>query len=123
VGLQVSIRESGDVTILDLRGRSTINGGESELLGSRLQELVARGARKLLLNLTNLTQVDSTGVSIIAKTYVTLKGQGGDLGLLRPSGRVREVFAVMHLLEIIPSFEDETQALDSFKPQGYFAKP
>jgi len=123
VGLQVSIRESGDVTILDLRGRSTINGGESELLGSRLQELVARGARKLLLNLTNLTQVDSTEVSIIAKTYVTLKGQGGDLGLLRPSGRVREVFAVLHLLEIIPSFEDETQALDSFKPQGYFAKP
>ena len=123
MGLQVSIRESGDVTILDLRGRSTINGGESELLGSRLQELVARGARKLLLNLTNLTQVDSTGVSIIAKTYVTLKGQGGDLGLLRPSGRVREVFAVLHLLEIIPSFEDETQALDSFKPQGYFAKP
>jgi len=93
------------------------------LLGSRLQELVARGARKLLLNLTNLTQVDSTGVSIIAKMYVTLKGQGGDLGLLRPSGRVREVFAVLHLLEIIPSFEDETQALDSFKPQGYFAKP
>jgi len=123
VGLQVSIRESGDVTILDLRGRSTINGGESELLGSRLQELVARGARKLLLNLTNLTQVDSTGVSIIAKTYVTLKGQGGDLGLLRPSGRVREVFAVLHLLEILPSFEDETQALDSFKSQGYFAKP
>ena len=123
MGLQVSIRESGDVTILDLRGRSTINGGESELLGSRLQELVARGARKLLLNLTNLTQVDSTEVSIIAKTYVTLKGQGGDLGLLRPSGRVREVFAVLHLLEIIPSFEDETQALDSFKPQGYFAKP
>ena len=123
MGLQVSIRESGDVTILDLRGRSTINGGESELLGSRLQELVARGARKLLLNLTNLTQVDSTGVSIIAKMYVTLKGQGGDLGLLRPSGRVREVFAVLHLLEIIPSFEDETQALDSFKPQGYFAKP
>ena len=123
MGLQISIRESGDVTILDLRGRSTINGGESELLGSRLQELVARGARKLLLNLANLSQVDSTGVSIIAKTYVTLKGQGGDLGLLRPSGRVREVFAVLHLLEIIPSFEDETQALDSFKPQGYFAKP
>ena len=123
MGLQISIRESNDVTILDLRGRSTIDGGESELLSSRMQELVARGARKVLLNLTNLSQVDSTGVSIIARTYVTLKGQGGELRLLCPNGRVREVFAVLHLLQIIPSFEDEMQALESFKPRGYFAKP
>jgi hypothetical protein len=49
VGLQISIRESDDVTILDLRGRSTIDGGESKLLGSHLQKLVANGVRKLLL--------------------------------------------------------------------------
>jgi anti-sigma B factor antagonist len=70
VGLQISIRESGDVTILDLRGRSTINDGESDLLNSHIQELVAKGARKLLLNLGDLTQVDSSGISIIVGTYV-----------------------------------------------------
>jgi anti-anti-sigma factor len=123
VGLQISIRESGDVTILDLRGRSTIDGGESELLSSHLQKLVANGVRKLLLNLRDLTQVDSSGVSIIVGTYVSLRGQGGDLRLLRPGGRVLEVFGVLHLLEIIPSFEDETQALASFRPLGNFAKP
>jgi anti-anti-sigma factor len=123
VGLQISIRESGDVTILDLRGRSTIDGGESQLLSSHLQELVSNGVRKLLLNLGDLTQVDSSGVSIIVGTYVSLRGQGGDLRLLRPGGRVQEVFRALHLLEIIPNFEDETQALASFRPQGYFAKP
>ena len=120
--LQITIRESGDVTILDLRGRATIDGG-SQLLSSHLQELIANGVRKLLLNLGDLTQVDSSGVSIIVGTYVSLRGQGADLRLLRPGGRVLEVFRALHLLEIIPSFEDETQALASFRPLGYIAKP
>jgi anti-anti-sigma factor len=123
VGLQISIRESDDVTILDLRGRSTIDGGESKLLGSHLQRLVTNGVRKLLLNLRDLTEVDSSSVSIIAGTYVSLRSQGGDLRLLRPGGRVLEVFRVLRLLEIIPNFEDEIQALASFRPLGYFAKP
>ena len=121
VSLQVAIRESGDVAILDLRGRSTISGGESQLLSSHIQKLVADGKRKLLLNLTDLTQVDSTGVSIIARTYVLLRGQGGDLRLLRPGGHVLEVLKPLHLLEVIPSFEDEAQALASFRPRGYCA--
>ena len=118
VALQISIRKSGDVTILDLRGRSTINSGESKLLGSHLQELVGNGVHKLLLNLTNLTQVDSTGVSIIATTYDSLRDQGGDLKLLCPTGRVLAVFTALRLLDVIPSFEDETQALASFRPLG-----
>jgi len=123
VSLNVSIRKSGDVTILDLRGRSTINGGESELLSHYLQKLIAAGARKLLLNLAELTQVDSSGVSIIVATYNSLKRQGGDLRLLHLSGRVLEVFKVLHLVQMIPSFQDETQALASFRPRGYVAKP
>ena len=123
MGLQISMRNSGDVTILDLRGRSTIDGGESELLGSHLRELLSTGVRRLLLNLADLTQVDSSGVSVIVRTYVSLKGQGGDLRLLHLRGRVLEVFGVLHLLEMIPSFDNETQALASFRPLGYVAKP
>ena len=122
VGLRVSIRESGDVTILDLRGRSTIDG-ESELLSNRLRKLIANGVRRVLLNLTDLTQVDSSGVGVIIDTYVSLKDQGGDLKLLCPRGRVREVLRVLRLLEIIPHFENETKALTSFRPQTYFARP
>jgi anti-sigma B factor antagonist len=121
VGLQISIRESGDITILDLRGRSTIDSGESELLSQHLQKLVANGVRKVLLNLIELKQVDSSGVSIIVRTYVSLKRQGGDLGLLCPGGRVLEVFRVLHLLNTIPTFENEAQALASFRPRGHSA--
>jgi anti-sigma B factor antagonist len=123
VGLQILIRECGDVTILDLQGRSTIDGGESEMLNSHLKQLVAMGERKLLLNLADLTQVDSTGISIIVGTYVSLRAKGGDLKLLCPCGRVLEVLRILHLLEMIPSFEDETQALASFRPLSYVAKP
>lgn len=123
MGLQISMRNSGDVTILDLRGRSTIDAGESELLGSHLRKLLSTGVRRLLLNLADLTQVDSSGVSVIVRTYISLKGQGGDLRLLHLRGRVLEVFGVLHLLEMIPSFDNETQALASFRPLGYVAKP
>ena len=122
MGLQVSIRESGDVTILDLLGRSSINGGESEMLDSYLQKLLAGGVRKLLLNLANLTQVDSTGVSIIVRTYASLRDKGGALKLLRPCGRVLEVLTLLRLLETIPSFDDEAQALASFRRVGYSAR-
>ena len=84
MGLQISIRKYDDVAILDLHGRSTIDGGESELLSSHLQELVTNGVRKVLLNLANLTQVDSSGVGagagvgVLIETYVSLKCQAGD---------------------------------------------
>jgi anti-anti-sigma factor len=71
VSLQVSIRQVGDVTILDLRGRSTI-GSDTELLRSHLQALVANRVHKLLLNLAELTQIDSSAVSILVRTYVSL---------------------------------------------------
>jgi anti-anti-sigma factor len=82
--------------------------------------LVSKGVRKVLLNLGDLTQVDSSGVSIIVGTFVSLKRQGGDLKLRCPSGRVLEVLTVLHLIEI-PSFQDEAEALASFRPRGYFA--
>ena len=123
MSLQISIREYGQIIILDLQGRSTIDGGESKLLDSQLQELIGSGARKVLLNLTNLTQVDSTGVGVIVKTYVSLRDQGGALKLLCPCGRVLEVLKVTRLVEVIPSFEDETLALSSFRPLSRFAWP
>jgi len=113
VDLHISIRESGDVTILDLRGKS-IEPPACELLRSNLQKLVASGVRKVLLDMTGLTQLDSYCVTLIVRTYASLHGQGGDLKLLHPGGHVLEVFRTLHLLTLIPSFEDETEALTSF---------
>jgi anti-anti-sigma factor len=122
VALQISTRTSGDVTILDLQGRATM-GVDCDLLSGHLQMLIASGPRNLLLNLADLTQLDSSGISAITKTYVSLRQQGGSLKLLRPCGRVRAVLQAIRLLDVIPTLEDETQALASFRPQGYSAKP
>jgi anti-anti-sigma factor len=122
VGLQVSNRQSGGVAIVDLRGRSTI-GGESDSLSSHLNQLISHGARQVLLNLTDLTQVDSSGVSAIVAAYVSLRRLGGALKLLRPSGRVLVVLKVTHVLDMIPHFEEEVQAVASFEPRSYVAKP
>lgn len=121
MSLQISIRESGDIIVLDLRGRSTINGRESETLSRYVKKLVAGGVRKLLLNIAELKQIDSSGISVIIDGYISLREKGGELKLLRPCGSVLEVFRVLRLLEIIPSFDDETQAVASFRPRSYAA--
>ena len=117
MGLQISMRECGDVSILDLLGRSTIDAGESELLSKHLRDLTATGKRKLLLNLVNLSYIDSSGVSIIVEMYVSVRRSDGELKLLSPRGRVLDVLRVFRLLDVIPSFEDETNALASFQPR------
>jgi anti-sigma B factor antagonist len=114
VGLDISIRQHCDVSVLDLRGSSTTNDGESELLSRYLCDLATNGKRKLLLNLENLKKVDSSGVSVIVEMYVALEGQGGELKLLNPRGLVLEVLALFRLLDVVPSFDDETEALASF---------
>jgi anti-sigma B factor antagonist len=123
MALQISIRESGDVTILDLQGRATIDGGGTALLDNNLKEMAAGGARQVLLNLADVTQLDSSGVSIIVKAHRSLRSRGGDLRLLRPSNHALEVFRALHLTKLIPIFEDENQALASFPPSGDCARP
>src|SRR5215469_3347183 len=115
--LQISIRESGDVTILDLQGRATIGVGRF-LLSVHLRKLVAKGVRKVLLNLAGVTQLDSPGISPAIGTYVSLSRQGGSLKLMCPRGRVQDVLRAMRVVDFMPTFEDEAQALASFQLQA-----
>jgi anti-anti-sigma factor len=121
VALELAKRESGDVTIVDLRGRCTL-GEETELLGRDLKKLIDSGCRKILLNLTELLQIDSTGVSTIVATYVSLRRIKGEVKLLHPTGRVQTVLEITHMLQVIPNFEDEAKAIASFSSRTYTAK-
>ena len=123
MALQISSRKSGDITILDLQGRATISDPESELLRIRLEELIANGVRKVLLNLASITHVDSAGFSVIVKVCISIREKGGDLRFIRPTGPALLAFNVLHLLDLFPTFEDEDEALASFPPKSYFAKP
>jgi anti-sigma B factor antagonist len=109
----ISIRESGEVTILDLRGRCTLDGG-SEQLSGQLRRLFNNGVCNLLFNLEGLTHVDSSGIGVLVETYLSVRRSGGNLKLLGLRNRVRMVLNLFRLLDIIPSFADETQALASF---------
>jgi len=66
VGLQVEIRKSGDVSILDVQGKATI-GRNNDLLNQFLRKAFDDGARKILVNLAGVTQVDSSGISTSAR--------------------------------------------------------
>src|SRR5260370_39668624 len=122
IDIQISIRESSDVNILDLQGRATIGTG-SDLLNGDLQKLIANGVRKLLLNLAGVTHLDSSGICAIIGTYVSLSRQGGSLKLLCPGGRVRAVLRVIRFPDIIPTFEDETHAPATFQHHGNSPRP
>lgn len=119
MALRIATRQSGDVTILDLDGRVTI-GADNDVFNNCLQELVRRGLRKVLVNLTGLHQMDSSGLSSLVHAFVTLQRAGGSLKLLHPTGHVREVLEVTRLNHSIPTLDDEAQAVASF---GSSAKP
>jgi anti-anti-sigma factor len=120
MALELANRVSGDVTIVDLRGRCTL-GDETEDLGRELKKLIDGGCRKLLLNLTELSQIDSTGVSTIVASYVTLRRLKGEVKLLHPTGRVQTVLEITHMLQVIPNFEEEAAAVASFSTRSYIA--
>ena len=114
LSLDIKTRESGDIVIVDLIGRATI-GPSTEHLSNTLRKLLEGGARKVIVNLAKTQQVDSSGISIIVRTFVTLGRESGILKLCAATGRVREVLTVTRLLDAIPSFDDEAAALASFK--------
>ena len=120
MALELAKRISGDVTIIDVRGRCTL-GEETEHLDRDLKKAIEGGCRKLLLNLTELSQIDSTGVSTIVATYVSMRRLKGEVKLLHPTGRVQTVLAITHLLQVIPNFEEESAALASFSSRGQAA--
>jgi anti-sigma B factor antagonist len=114
VDLRVAERTVSGVTILDLHGSATI-GATAEQLTGEMKKIRDGGASKVLVNLTELTQIDSTGISALVGNFIGMGRAGGSLKLLAPKGRVREVLSVMRLLEVIPAFEDESKALASFQ--------
>ena len=112
--LQATTRKSDDVTILDLNGRATIDAG-NDVLAFELRRLLDSGAQRLLVNLASLTQIDSSGISTLVRTFLALGRAGGSLKLVAPTGRVRQVLSVVRLLGVIPTFDDEATALASFR--------
>jgi anti-sigma B factor antagonist len=114
MGLQISTRKSGNVTVVDLVGRIVI-GTSNDSLGAELRKYAEAGPSEIVVNLAGVTQIDSSGISTLVRSFVTLERHGGSLKILNPTGHVKEVLELTRLIQSIPSFTDEAKAVASFR--------
>ncbi|HET9400205.1 MAG TPA: STAS domain-containing protein [Candidatus Acidoferrales bacterium] len=112
--LEITSRNQGDIIIVEPRGRATL-GENSEYFDRELQRLAGEGYKKMLVNLSGLVQMDSSGISALVRQCTGLSRKGGSLKLVCPAGRVHDALSVTRLLDAIPTFENEQKALASFQ--------
>ena len=111
--MTITERRVGDVTLLQLKGRLVFGEGAT-LLRSHLNDLLDQARLNFLLDLHEVTYVDSFGVGVLAAKYVSIRRKGGDLKFLNLSVRSHHVMAISGLIRIFESFESEEEALRSF---------
>jgi anti-anti-sigma factor len=111
--MEINVRDSGAASILDVHGRLTI-GESSEQLHDALQSVIDRGARKVIVVLNGVPQIDSSGLSTLVRISIQLAREGGLLRLVCGPGRVRDALTVTRLIDAIPAFETESAALANF---------
>ena len=111
--MEINVRQSGSVSILEVHGRLTI-GEPSEQLHTALNSVIQGGARKVVVVLNGIPQIDSSGISTLVRISIKLAREGGVLRLVVGQGRVRDALTVTRLVEAIPTFESEAAALANF---------
>ena len=111
--MEINVRQSGEVSLLEVHGRLTI-GEPSEQLNAALQSVVQGGVRKVIVVLNGIPQIDSSGISTLVRISIQLARDGGVLRLVCGPGRVRDALTVTRLVEAIPTFETEAAALKDF---------
>jgi anti-anti-sigma factor len=111
--MEINVREFGDVSILDVHGRLTI-GEPADQLHDALQSVVQKGAKRVVVVLNGIPQIDSSGISTLVRISIKLAREGGVLRLVCGPGRVRDALTVTRLVEAIPTFETESAALANF---------
>ena len=111
---EIAQRRAGTVTILDLNGQMTLSGDEDSRLLRAVRELEAAGDRQVLLNLSAVSFVDSTGIGEIVGAYTRVVRKGGVLKLCGLSGRIQELLDTTNIGSVIESFPNEADALESF---------
>src|SRR6476469_4848491 len=110
---RITERRIGDVTVLQVSGRVVLGDGAPELR-ARMNDLVDEARLKFLLDLRDVTYIDSFGVGVIAAKYVSVRRKGGDVKLLQLSPRCRRALTISGLLRILQAFDTEADALRSF---------
>jgi len=112
--LNISERQAGDVTVLDMGGKITIGEG-SVALRSAIRRLLEEGKKKILLNLAEVGYIDSSGIGELVSSYTAINKDGGQLKLLNLTQKLRDLLTITKLLTVFDVYETEPEALNSFK--------
>jgi len=117
MGLVLKTRTSGGVCIVDVSGR--LSEEDSSALRSTVREILAEGCKHILLNLAEVSYVDSSGMGGLVSSLTTVANQGGELKLVNVTSRVLNVLMATKLYTTFPVFVEEEAALRSFSaPKG-----
>jgi anti-sigma B factor antagonist len=111
--MKASLRQVGDVAVLDLTGKITIGEGDV-VLRDKVHELLDAGKSKILLNLQGVTYMDSAGIGELVACYKRAREKGGAMRLLNPSGKVADLLQLTKLEQVFDTFRAEQDALKSF---------
>ncbi len=112
--LQVKEIEAGDVSILDLTGNITIGDG-NVVLRSEIRRLLEEGKKRILLDLGNVRNVDSSGLGELVASFATISRAGGQLKMVHLTRRIQDLMAITKLLTVFDPYESKSEALSSFE--------
>jgi anti-sigma B factor antagonist len=113
VSVKLTTRQVGDVTIIDAVGRITLGEGASTFR-DKVRELATSGHKKQLLNLAEVSYIDSSGIGELVSGFTTLSNQGGSMKLLNLTKRVKDLLQITKLYTVFEVYEDEAAAVRSF---------
>lgn len=112
--MKASTRQLNGVTVVDLSGRITLGEG-SVILRDTVRDLIGKGEKKILLNLGDVTYIDSSGIGELVSAFTTVRNQGGELKLLNLTKKVHDLLQITKLYTVFDVKDDEANAIGSFK--------
>jgi anti-sigma B factor antagonist len=113
MGLKMSTREVENITVIDLSGQITL-GEATAALRDEIRDEVNHGARKILLNLADVTYIDSSGLGELTSAFTSVKNRDGALKLLSLTKRVHDLMQITKLYTVFDVYDDEKKAIASF---------
>jgi anti-sigma B factor antagonist len=112
--LKTTATDVGDVTVLDLDGHLIFDGGDA-VFRDGVNDLIARDRLKIVVNLANVTYIDSAGIGVLIARFLAVRRRGGDMRLANLTVRSHRVMTITQLLNVFESFKTVDEAVRSFE--------